>query len=352
MGNCWGSEEDTNTQITNTRPEVEHLNTPVIGDNSKKPELKIFTLGELRRATKNFRPDSVLGEGGFGIVYKGWIDQTTWEPSKVGVGIPVAVKKSTSHNAQGIKEWKTEIDFLGKFSHPNLVRLIGYCWEEKELLLVYEYMPKGSLENHLFQKHVEPPPWGTRIRIAMDAARGLDFLHTSENRVIYRDFKAANILLDEDYVAKLSDFGLARLGPPIDKSHVTTKAMGTYGYVAPEYINTGHLYVKSDVYAFGVVLLETLTGLRVYDKHRPSGKTSLVEWFKPMLSNKSKIQKIIDPRMEEFPPEGVNKLAQLIWRCLLTDPKSRPSMSEVLLILERISTIRMNPRASRPKSSR
>ncbi|KAJ8433564.1 hypothetical protein Cgig2_018117 [Carnegiea gigantea] len=213
-------------------------------------------------------------------------------------------------------------------------------------------MPNGSLESHLFQKNKDPPSWGTRIKIAMDAARGLDFLHTSENTVIYRDFKAANILLNKEFVAKLSDFGLARLGPPIDKSHVTTQAVGTYGYAAPEYINTGHLYVRSDVYGFGVVLLEILTGLRAYDLNRPSGQTSLVDWYKPMLSEKPKLKKIIDPRMEEYPPEGINKLAQLILRCLQSDPKNRPPMSEVLLILERISTIRLDPKGSRPSPSK
>ncbi|XP_021838252.2 probable serine/threonine-protein kinase CST [Spinacia oleracea] len=324
---------------------------PVVG-RIIKPDLKVYTFSELKSATRNFRPDSVLGEGGFGRVYKGWIDKTTLAPSKVGVGIPVAVKKCSADSAQGLKEWKTEVNFLGKFSHPNLVKLIGYCWEEKELLLVYEHLNKGSLENHLFRKNVDPPSWSTRISIAMDAARGLDFLHTSENTVIYRDFKAANILLDENFGAKLSDFGLARMGPPVDRSHVTTQAVGTYGYAAPEYINTGHLYVRSDVYGFGVVMLELLTGFKAYDLSRPTGQTSLVDWYRPMLSEKSKVKKIIDPRMDEYPPEGINKFAQLILRCLQNDPKNRPPMSEVLIILERISTIRMNPKSSKPSSSK
>lgn len=313
------------------------------------PQLKIFGYSELKSATRNFRPDSLVGEGGFGRVYKGWIDETTMAPSKVGVGVPIAVKRCNPDSLQGLKEWKTEIDFLGKFSHPNLVKLIGYCWEDKELLLVYEYMQKGSLENHLFRQRVEPPSWSKRIRIAMDAARGLDFLHSNANCVIYRDFKTANILLDENYGAKLSDFGLARLGPPIDRSHITTQAVGTLGYAAPEYVNTGHLYVASDVYGFGVVLLEILTGLRAYDTSRPTGQTILTDLYKPMLQNKSKLKKIIDPRMEEYPAEGVNKLAQLILRCLENDPKHRPNMSEVLSLLEGISALRMS---SKPVSSK
>ncbi|XP_057516629.1 probable serine/threonine-protein kinase CST [Amaranthus tricolor] len=377
MGNCWGSRQEPTNPIIYSPPDIRTLqNTPppiqpnnVLGGRVNppggvgvgvgveigigriiKPNPKIYTFAELKSATRNFKPDSVLGEGGFGRVYKGWIDQTTLAPSRPGVGIPVAVKKCNADGGQGLKEWKTEINFLGKFSHPNLVRLIGYCWEEKELLLVYEYMNNGSLENHLFQRGVNPPSWSTRINIAMGAARGLDFLHTSENTVIYRDFKAANILLDQNFEAKLSDFGLARLGPPVDKSHVTTQAVGTYGYAAPEYINTGHLYVRSDVYGFGVVLLEILTGLKAYDTNRSNGQTSLVDWFKPILSEKYKLKKMIDRRMDEYPSEGVNKLAQLILRCLQNDPKKRPPMSEVLIILERISTIRIpKPVSSKPK---
>ncbi|MBA0556008.1 hypothetical protein Golob_026151, partial [Gossypium lobatum] len=158
--------------------------------------LKIFTLAELKAATRNFRPDTVLGEGGFGRVFKGWVDDKTYAPSKVGVGIAVAVKKSNPDSSQGLQEWQAEVEFLGKFCHPNLVKLLGYCWEENQFLLVYEYMQKGSLENHLFRCGAEPLTWETRLKIAIGAAQGLAFLHTSEKSVIYRDFKASNILLD------------------------------------------------------------------------------------------------------------------------------------------------------------
>uniref|UniRef100_A0A803N5E3 Protein kinase domain-containing protein n=1 Tax=Chenopodium quinoa TaxID=63459 RepID=A0A803N5E3_CHEQI len=315
------------------------IHRPVVGQIIK-PDLKIYTFTELKSATRNFRPDSVLGEGGFGRVYKGWIDKTTLAPSKVGVGIPVAVKKCNADSAQGLKEWKLATQADGGPQPPAATHL----WQQPHPLV-------GKLATPPPYK-VEPPSWATRINIALDAARGLDFLHTSENTVIYRDFKAANILLDENFGAKLSDFGLARIGPPVDKSHVTTQAVGTYGYAAPEYINTGHLYVRSDVYGFGVVLLEILTGFRAYDLNRPTGQTSLVDWYKPMLSEKSKVKKIIDPRMDDYPPEGANKLAQLILRCLQKDPKNRPPMSEVVIILERISTIRMNPKGSKPSSSK
>ncbi|OMO54572.1 hypothetical protein COLO4_36402 [Corchorus olitorius] len=306
--------------------------------------LKIFTLSELKAATRNFRPDTVLGEGGFGRVFKGWVDDKTYAPSKVGVGMAVAVKKSNPDSSQGLQEWQAEVKFLGKFSHPNLVKLLGYCWEENQFLLVYEYMQKGSLENHLFRRGAEPLSWETRLKIAIGAAQGLAHLHNSEKSVIYRDFKASNILLDGYYNAKLSDFGLAKLGPINGNSHVTTRVMGTYGYAAPEYVATGHLYVKSDVYGFGVVLLEMLTGLRALDTNRPSGEHNLVEWAKHSLTEKRKLKRIMDPRLEEkYPLKAALQAGELILKCLESDPKNRPSMEEVLETLEKISAINEKP---------
>ncbi|KAI4321671.1 hypothetical protein MLD38_035028 [Melastoma candidum] len=305
------------------------------------PNLKMFTLAELRSATRNFRPDTVLGEGGFGRVFKGWVNETTLAPSKVGVGIPVAVKKSSPDSPQGLREWQAEVKFLGKYSHPNLVKLIGYCWEEKQFLLVYEYMSNRSLENHLFRRDVDPLDWETRLKVAIGAACGLAFLHNSEKSVIYRDFKASNILLDEEFNAKLSDFGLAKLGPADGDSHVSTRILGTYGYAAPEYVATGHLYINSDVYGFGVVLLELLSGLQAMDTSRPSKQHNLVEWVKPMLFDRRKIKKIVDPRLENrYPSKAAVQVAELILRCLEVDQRKRPSMENVLETLEHISKIK------------
>ncbi|CAE5964321.1 unnamed protein product [Arabidopsis arenosa] len=316
------------------------------------PNLKMFTLVELKTATKNFRPESVIGEGGFGQVFKGWVDEKTLAPSRAGVGIPVAVKKSNPDSEQGLHEWQCEVRFLGKFHHPNLVKLLGYCWEENQFLLVYEYLPKGSLENHLFSKGAEALPWDTRLKIAIEAAQGLTFLHNSEKSVIYRDFKASNILLDSTFHAKLSDFGLAKNGPINGFSHVTTRVMGTQGYAAPEYMATGHLYVRSDVYGFGVVLLELLTGLRALDPNRPSAQQNLVEWAKPVLNQKKKVQKMMDPRLEhKYPLLAVVKTAELILRCLEADPKNRPPMDDVLRELEVVRTIRDQPKEERRKRS-
>ncbi|KAI4327834.1 hypothetical protein L6164_020251 [Bauhinia variegata] len=311
------------------------------GQILETPNLKVFSFGDLKTATRNFRADTLLGEGGFGKVYKGWLDEKTLTPAKSGSGMVVAIKKLNPESLQGFQEWQSEINFLGRLSHRNLVKLLGYCWDEEELLLVYEFMPRGSLENHLFsRKHIEPLSWNMRLKIAIGAARGTAFLHASEKQVIYRDFKASNILLDGNYNAKISDFGLAKLGPAGGESHVTTRIMGTYGYAAPEYMATGHLYVKSDVYGFGVVLLEMLTGERALDPKRPSGQHNLVDWLKPILPYRRKLKSIMDKKIEgQYSPKAASQAAQLTLKCLEPDPKNRPSMKDVLEELERIQAI-------------
>nr|XP_048320344.1 receptor-like cytoplasmic kinase 176 [Ziziphus jujuba var. spinosa] len=302
-------------------------------------KLKSFSFSELKTATRNFRPDSVLGEGGFGSVFKGWIDEQTLTATKPGTGIIIAVKRLNQEGFQGHKEWLTEINYLGQLYHPNLVKLIGYCLEDDHRLLVYEYMPKGSMENHLFRRgsHFQPLSWSVRMTVALHAARGLAFLHNAESQVIYRDFKTSNILLDSNYNAKLSDFGLARDGPTGDKSHVSTRVMGTRGYAAPEYLATGHLTAKSDVYSFGVVFLEMLSGLRAIDKNRPSGQHNLVEWAKPYLNNNRRIFHVLDARLQgQYSISRAQKAANLALECLAVEPKCRPSMDEVVATLEQL----------------
>jgi len=293
--------------------------------------LRIFSYLDLKSATRNFRPDSLLGEGGFGSVYKGWVDETGTAAARAGTGITVAVKQLNQEGLQGHKEWLAEVNFLGQLHHPNLVKLIGYCCEDDQRLLVYEFMPRGSLENHLFRKGAMPLPWAIRMKIALGAAQGLAFLHEAVKPVIYRDFKTSNILLDADYTAKLSDFGLAKDGPEGDKTHVSTRVMGTYGYAAPEYVMTGHLTSRSDVYSFGVVLLEMLTGRRSMDKNRPSGEQNLVEWARPYLNDRRKLFRLIDQRLEgHYSMKGAQKAAILSHHCLSRDPKSRPLMGDVV----------------------
>uniref|UniRef100_A0A0C9RIT4 non-specific serine/threonine protein kinase n=1 Tax=Wollemia nobilis TaxID=56998 RepID=A0A0C9RIT4_9CONI len=294
--------------------------------------LLVFTMYELETITKSFRKDYVLGEGGFGTVYKGYIDENVRTGLK---SLPVAVKVLNKNGLQGHREWLAEVIFLGQLRHPHLVKLIGYCCEDDHRLLVYEFMFRGSLENHLFRKVSVPLPWSTRMMIALGAAKGLAFLHGAEKPVIYRDFKTSNILLDSDYTAKLSDFGLAKDGPQGDETHVSTRVMGTYGYAAPEYVMTGHLTAKSDVYSFGVVLLELLTGRRSVDKTKPTREHNLVEWARPLLNDKRKLLQIIDPRLEgQYSMKGAQKACSLAYHCLSQNPKARPLMSDVVETLE------------------
>ena len=309
------------------------------GEILQNANLKNFSLSELKSATRNFRPDSVVGEGGFGCVFKGWIDESSLAPSKPGTGIVIAVKRLNQEGFQGHREWLAEINYLGQLDHPNLVKLIGYCLEEEHRLLVYEFMTRGSLENHLFRRGTfyQPLSWNTRVRMALGAARGLAFLHNAQPQVIYRDFKASNILLDSNYNAKLSDFGLARDGPMGDNSHVSTRVMGTQGYAAPEYLATGHLSVKSDVYSFGVVLLELLSGRRAIDKNQPVGEHNLVDWARPYLTNKRRLLRVMDPRLQgQYSLTRALKIAVLALDCISIDAKSRPTMNEIVKTMEEL----------------
>ncbi|GAV67934.1 Pkinase domain-containing protein [Cephalotus follicularis] len=316
--------------------------TPNVAEELKvASQLRKFSFNELKQATRNFRPESLLGEGGFGCVFKGWVNENGTAPVKPGTGLSVAVKTLNHDGLQGHKEWLAEVNYLGDLLHPNLVKLFGYCIEDDQRLLVYEFMPRGSLENHLFRRSL-PLPWPTRMKIALGAAKGLAFLHEEAERpVIYRDFKTSNILLDADYNAKLSDFGLAKDGPEGDKTHVSTRVMGTYGYAAPEYVMTGHLTAKSDVFSFGVVLLEMLTGRRSMDKNRPNGEHNLVEWARPHLGERRRFYRLIDPRLEgRFSIKGSQKAIQLASQCLSRDPKARPLMSEVVETLKLLPNLK------------
>ncbi|KAM7484339.1 hypothetical protein LguiA_000348 [Lonicera macranthoides] len=307
------------------------------GEILSSPNMKAFSFSELKNATRNFRPDSLLGEGGFGYVFKGWIDEHSLTATRPGSGMVIAVKKLKPEGFQGHKEWLTEVDYLGQLHHSNLVKLFGYCLEGDNRLLVYEFMPKGSLENHLFRRGPQPLSWATRIKVAIGAAKGLSFLHDAESQVIYRDFKASNILLDSEFNAKLSDFGLAKAGPTGDKTHVTTQVMGTHGYAAPEYVATGRLTAKSDVYSFGVVLVELLSGRRAVDKTKVGREQNLVDWAKPYLGDKRKLFRIMDTKMEgQYPQKAAYATATLALQCLSADPKARPRMADVLTTLEQI----------------
>ncbi|GMJ16027.1 PBS1-LIKE 15, SCHENGEN1 [Hibiscus trionum] len=295
-------------------------------------DLYDFQLSELRAITQDFCADYLLGEGGFGTVHKGYIDDKLRQGLKAQA---VAVKLLNIEGHQGHREWLAEVILLGQLRHPHLVKLIGYCCEEEQRLLVYEFMPRGSLENHLFKRFSTSLPWGTRLKIAIGAAKGLAFLHGADNPVIYRDFKTSNILLHSDFTAKLSDFGLAMLGPEGSNTHVTTCVMGTYGYAAPEYVSTGHLTTKSDVYSFGVVVLELLTGRRAVEKSRSKNEQNLVDWAKPYLNSSRRLRYIMDQRLGgQYSVKGAKQMALLALQCISLNPKDRPRMPAIIETLE------------------
>ncbi|KAL9345871.1 hypothetical protein Peur_060724 [Populus x canadensis] len=289
----------------------------------------IFTCRELATATMNFNNENLIGEGGFGRVYKGLIAKTNQV---------VAVKQLDRNGFQGNREFLVEVLMLSLLHHPNLVNMVGYCADGDQRILVYEFMVNGSLEDHLLDLTPDKNPldWNTRIKIAEGAARGLEYLHESADPpVIYRDFKASNVLLDENFNPKLSDFGLAKLGPTGDKTHVSTRVMGTYGYCAPEYALTGQLTSKSDVYSFGVVFLEMITGRRVIDSSRPAGEKNLVSWATPLFKDKKKLALIADPLLKgNYPLRGLYQALAVAAMCLQEEALTRPLMADVVTALK------------------
>ncbi|XP_074267927.1 serine/threonine-protein kinase PCRK1 isoform X1 [Silene latifolia] len=305
-----------------------------------KDDVRAFTFGELKSVTKGFSRGLLIGEGGFGCVYRGVVhDFKVSDNGDNNEVIDVAVKQLNRHGFQGHKEWINEVNWLGVIKHPNLVKLVGYCADDDERgmqrLLVYELMKNKSLEDHLFGRVSSPLPWMTRLKIAQDAARGLAYLHEEMDfQLIFRDFKASNVLLDEDFNAKLSDFGLARLGPAEGYSHVSTSVVGTVGYAAPEYVLTGKLTIKSDVWSFGVVLYELITGRRSVERNLPRSEQKLLEWVRPFVSDSKKFHLIVDPQLAGlYCKKSAQRLASLANKCLAKQPKSRPKMSEVVEIL-------------------
>lgn len=291
-----------------------------------------FTLRQLAAATRNFKLANLVGEGGFGKVFKGRLESSQ----------AVAIKQLKMGGSQGTQEFLVECLMLTMVHHPNLVNLIGYCAEGEERLLVYEYMPHGSLERHLFDlpPNKEPLDWNTRIKIALGAAKGLTYLHNVVSPpVIYRDLKSANILLDNEFNPKLSDFGLAKLGPVGDKTHVSTRVMGTFGYCAPDYAMSGKLTVKSDVYSFGVVLLELMTGRRAFDNTKSIGEQNLIAWSRPFLKDKRRFPQLADPILQGcYCLRPLYQLAIITSMCLRDQPHMRPSMHEVLIALDHVAS--------------
>ncbi|PIN15123.1 Serine/threonine protein kinase [Handroanthus impetiginosus] len=294
-----------------------------------------FTFAELVAATENFKAEYFLGEGGFGKVYKGHLKDT----DEI-----VAIKQLDQNGCQGYREFIIEVVTLCNAEHPNLVKLIGYCAEKEQRLLVYEYMPLGSLEDHLHgrRRNGKVLDWNTRMKIAAGAANGLEYLHNKmKPPVIYRDLKCSNILLGEGYHPKLSDFGLAKVGPSGDQTHVSTRVMGTYGYCAPDYAMTGQLTFKSDIYSFGVVLLEIITGRRAYD---PVSEQKLVEWARPLFKDRKKFPQMVDPRLEgRYPMRGLYQALAIAAMCIQEQPNMRPLVVDLVKALNYLASQAYNP---------
>ncbi|KAL1543113.1 Serine/threonine-protein kinase pbl27 [Salvia divinorum] len=315
------------------------------GNNCKKEmtvpkqPARIFTFDELAVATRYFRPELLLGEGGFGRVFKGQLECT---------GEVVAVKQLDRHGDQGSREFSVEIHMLSLLHHPNLIRLVGYCSEGTQRLIVYEFMPLGSLEDHLHDLLPDQKPldWNTRMKIAAGAAKGLEYLHDKANPpVIYRDLKPSNILLGEGYFPKLSDFGLAKMGPVGDKTHVSTRVMGTEGYCAPEYALTGKLTPRSDIYTFGVVFLEIITGRRAVG-NMGGGHFNLVAWAKPLLKDRKMFVGMADPLLQHrFPIHGLYQALAVATMCVQENAAMRPLIGDIVNALTHLVSLRYDPNA-------
>ncbi|XP_071711296.1 probable serine/threonine-protein kinase At1g01540 [Rutidosis leptorrhynchoides] len=314
-GSSYGSGSGDQLSIISVQPEVSHLGWG-----------HWYTLRELEIATNGFSDENVIGEGGYGIVYSGILTDNTM----------VAVKNLLNNRGQAEKEFKVEVEAIGRVRHKNLVRLLGYCAEGAQRILVYEYVNNGNLEQWLHGDvgPLSPLTWEIRMNIVLGTAKGLTYLHEGlEPKVVHRDIKSSNILLDRQWHPKVSDFGLAKLLQS-EKSYVTTRVMGTFGYVAPEYASTGMLNERSDVYSFGILIMEIISGRNPVDYSRPPDEVNLVDWLKSMVTSRN-AEGVLDPKLPEKPSSRALKRALLVaLRCVDPSAQKRPKMGHVIHMLE------------------
>ena len=297
--------------------------------NSNLPSdlCRYFSLAEIKSATKNFDDIFIIGVGGFGNVYKGYVDDGATQ---------VAIKRLKPGSKQGAHEFKTEIETLSQLRHLHLVSLIGYCNEGNEMILVYDYMSHGTLRSHLYGDDEQPLTWNQRLQTCIGAARGLHYLHTgAEHTIIHRDVKTTNILLDDKWVAKVSDFGLSKIGPTnMSNAHISTVVKGSFGYLDPEYCRRRQLSEKSDVYSFGVVLCEVLRARTPIIHTVAHTRVLLTEWVKQCIYEK-KVTEMVDPILQnQIGTECFRKFVQVMVSCIQDEGNKRPSMNDVVRGLE------------------
>uniref|UniRef100_A0A7N0ULF8 non-specific serine/threonine protein kinase n=1 Tax=Kalanchoe fedtschenkoi TaxID=63787 RepID=A0A7N0ULF8_KALFE len=296
----------------------------------------VISIQVLRNVTNNFSEENILGSGGFGTVYKGELHD----------GTKIAVKRMElgAMSDKGLDEFQAEIAVLTKVRHRHLVALLGYCLEGNERLLVYEYMPQGTLSRHLFnwaKENLKPLEWSRRLTIALDVARGVEYLHSlAHQSFVHRDLKPSNILLGDDMRAKVADFGLVRLAPD-GKMSFATKLAGTFGYLAPEYAVTGRVTTKVDVFSFGVILMELITGRKALDESQPDESCHLVTWFRRMSISPDTFHKAIDPVLEltEETLSSIRTVAELAGHCSAREPHQRPDMSHAVNVLSSLAEL-------------
>lgn len=288
---------------------------------------RIFTARELKKATDNFNENRIIGHGGQGIVYKGILTD----------GKVVAIKRSKKVDDSQLEQFINEVAILSQINHRNVVKLLGCCLETEVPLLVYEFIPNGTLAQHIHNSSDEPHiSWNLRLQIAADSAGAIAYLHSSSSTPIYhRDIKSSNILLDDKCKAKVSDFGISR-AVVIDQTHLTTQVQGTFGYLDPEYYNSSQFTEKSDVYSFGVVLVELLTGKKPIFADKSNERRSLVTEFRSALDNSCLVD-ILDPQVSKEAENGeIMTVLELARECLNLNGRNRPRMKEVAMVLERL----------------
>ncbi|VVB14117.1 unnamed protein product [Arabis nemorensis] len=303
MGNCVKYFKQQSSSFA-----YQPLLIPPISVEAENENLRVFSLKELKKATKKFKQERVVIEDNDSVrtFYKGYINETTFAPSRTETGIAVSVMRYLQYRSPTLKEWMEEVESLGQISHPNLVKLLGYsCEDDESRFFVFEYMHKGSLDRHIFGKEEEVLPWEVQVKIAIGTAQALAFLHSVKNSLLHLELRMHNIMLDEE----------------------NRRLLGGFEYFPPEYASIGHCGTVTDVYTYGVILLELLTGLKALDNERNNDKRKLSVWTESFLSDVYKIGEIIDPRLgNDYPVNAATQMGELIKRCIEQDRRKRPLM--------------------------